>query len=279
MRHLEGIGEQALVFGVLVPLGSESRAAPATKRAEALGRESTLRQEAAELEARAVLFDLYETVRHTVSTVEVFDTEILPRAREIRNEIERGYSVGRFSHTALVNAQAELLAAASARLDACADHHRLLVSIERLTGGEPVTIVIDTRGVAMKFDSLPHFRFLVAPLAALILVAGCDAPQSSHGDHGHAAAGEEDFERGPHNGRMLRDGDFALEITIFETGVPPEFRVYPYRDGMPSTRTAWTWPSNSGASAAASIASNSSRRATCCAAMASCWSRIPSMSW
>nr|TFG54434.1 MAG: HlyD family efflux transporter periplasmic adaptor subunit [Hyphomicrobiales bacterium] len=39
-----------------------------------------------------------------------------------------------------------------------------------------------------------------------------------------------DFERGPHNGRMLRDGDFALEITVFETGVTPEFRVYPYAD-------------------------------------------------
>jgi cobalt-zinc-cadmium efflux system outer membrane protein len=138
VRHLEGIGEQALVFGVSVPLGAASRAAPAVKRAEAMGRESTLRREAAELEARAVLFDLYEEIRHTIRRVEVFDNEILPRARDIRNEIERGYSVGRFSHTALVNAQAELIAAAAARIDACADNHRLLVSIERLTGGEPV---------------------------------------------------------------------------------------------------------------------------------------------
>jgi cobalt-zinc-cadmium efflux system outer membrane protein len=139
VRHLEGIGEQALVLGVSVPLGATSRAAPAKQRAEALGRESVLRREAEELEARAVVYNLYEEVGHTVRTVEVFDTEILPRAREIRSEIERGYSVGRFSHTALINAQAELLAAASARLDACADHHRLLVSIERLTGGESVS--------------------------------------------------------------------------------------------------------------------------------------------
>lgn len=138
VRHLEGIGEQALVLGVSVPLGSTSRTAPAKQRAEALGRESVLRREAEELEARAVVFNLYEEVGHTVRTVEVFDTQILPRAREIRSEIERGYSVGRFSHTALINAQAELLAAASARLDACADHHRLLVSIERLTGGESI---------------------------------------------------------------------------------------------------------------------------------------------
>jgi cobalt-zinc-cadmium efflux system membrane fusion protein len=39
----------------------------------------------------------------------------------------------------------------------------------------------------------------------------------------------QEFERGPHNGRLLRDGDFSLEITIFETGVPPEFRIYPFK--------------------------------------------------
>ena len=144
VRHLEGIGEQALVLGVSVPLGSASRAKPARRRAEALEQESTMRHEAEALEVRAVVFDLYEEVRHTVRTVEIFETEILPRAREIRNEIESGYSVGRFSYTALVGAQAELLAAASARLDACADHHRLLVSIERLTGGEPVSMSTNT---------------------------------------------------------------------------------------------------------------------------------------
>ena len=139
VRHIELLGEQALVVGVSVPLGSASRGEPAMRRADALGRESALRREGEHLEARAVVFDLYEQARHTVRTVEVFDTDILPTAREIRNEIERGYGVGRFSYTALVDAQAELLAAAAARLDACADHHRLLISIERLTGGAPVS--------------------------------------------------------------------------------------------------------------------------------------------
>lgn len=139
VRHLEGIGERALVVGVSVPLGSASRAEPARRRAAALARESMLRREAEELGVRAVLFDLYKEIQLTVRTVEVFDTEVLPRARKIRNEIDEGYGVGRFSYTALVDAQAELLAAASSRLDACADHHRLLVAIERLTGGTPVS--------------------------------------------------------------------------------------------------------------------------------------------
>lgn len=42
-----------------------------------------------------------------------------------------------------------------------------------------------------------------------------------------------DYPRGPHNGRLLKEGDVAAEITIFETGVPPEFRVYPYYQGQP----------------------------------------------
>ena len=67
-------------------------------------------------------------------------------------------------------------------------------------------------------------------LAVCLLVAGC-------GEENKAAEGEQasaaEYERGPHRGRMLRDGDFAVEITIFEDGVDPEFHVYAYRDGKP----------------------------------------------
>ena len=37
---------------------------------------------------------------------------------------------------------------------------------------------------------------------------------------------EAEPEKGVNGGRLLREGDFAVELTIFETGVPPEFRVY-----------------------------------------------------
>lgn len=75
-------------------------------------------------------------------------------------------------------------------------------------------------------------RISAALAASLLLLSACggsDAPAPA-GEH---AAPDADYERGPHNGRMLRTGDFAVEITIFEDGVPPEFRVYAYRDGKP----------------------------------------------
>ncbi len=45
-------------------------------------------------------------------------------------------------------------------------------------------------------------------------------------------------EKGSHGGRMLRDGDFAVELTIFETGVPPEFRVWVTNNGQPVSPAA-----------------------------------------
>ncbi|WP_066275776.1 efflux RND transporter periplasmic adaptor subunit [Sphingobium abikonense] len=71
-------------------------------------------------------------------------------------------------------------------------------------------------------------------LLALTLLAGCGEPNATNeAAEPQAAAAADDYERGPHRGRMLRDGDFAVEITIFEDGVEPEYRLYPYRDGKP----------------------------------------------
>jgi cobalt-zinc-cadmium efflux system membrane fusion protein len=76
-------------------------------------------------------------------------------------------------------------------------------------------------------------RLIVLLLLAVLSACGNGAPTpSAEGEHGDAAAAAE-FERGPHRGRMLRDGDFALEITIFETGVPPQFRLYAYQNDKP----------------------------------------------
>jgi cobalt-zinc-cadmium efflux system membrane fusion protein len=69
---------------------------------------------------------------------------------------------------------------------------------------------------------------LALPLAACGGGAGNDTAAA---EAEAPAAGE--YERGPHNGRMLRDGDFAVEVTVFEDGIPPEYRLFAYRDGKP----------------------------------------------
>ncbi|MDI1260881.1 efflux RND transporter periplasmic adaptor subunit [Aquabacterium sp.] len=71
---------------------------------------------------------------------------------------------------------------------------------------------------------------------------------AAHDDHGHAehteAEGHADKEhhedagkakpaKGPHGGRLFNAGAHGLEVTIFEDGVPPEFRLYAYQNGKP----------------------------------------------
>ena len=73
--------------------------------------------------------------------------------------------------------------------------------------------------------------------AALIL--GMNRAKPSIDEHGHAtgkdsapaAAGE--ATKGPRGGKLFTDGDFGLEITVFEQGTEPEFRLYTYLKGKP----------------------------------------------
>lgn len=78
----------------------------------------------------------------------------------------------------------------------------------------------------------PSRRLVAVSLLALAVgVSGCGQGGSSDPAEAEAEAGE--YERGPHNGRMLRDGDFALEVTIFEEGPEPLYRLYPYLKDKP----------------------------------------------
>lgn len=83
-------------------------------------------------------------------------------------------------------------------------------------------------------NRLTNFFVLVSVLA--LAVAGCtrvEDAQEAQGTDGHGGAAEAEPAKGPHRGRMLTDGDFAIELAIFETGVPPEFRVWVTSAGAP----------------------------------------------
>ncbi len=87
---------------------------------------------------------------------------------------------------------------------------------------------------------------IVGAIAAA-LILGMNRTKPAGDDHGHGSGGDAahaehgagvahavgEAQKGSRGGKLFTDGDFGLEVTIFETGVPPEFRLYTYLKGKP----------------------------------------------
>ncbi len=64
-------------------------------------------------------------------------------------------------------------------------------------------------------------------LMPLIGLMGCNGAVSGQDDRAnHGETAEAEPAKGPHGGRLLIDDDFALELAIFETGVPLYLPVF-----------------------------------------------------
>ena len=88
-----------------------------------------------------------------------------------------------------------------------------------------------------KFYLIAHFKSILAigivvlvgiVLAVVILHMEKTTVNESHDEF---ESEHKDYEKGPHGGRLLSEGDFQVEITIYERGIPPQFRVYAFDKG------------------------------------------------
>lgn len=84
---------------------------------------------------------------------------------------------------------------------------------------------------------------LLRAFALSLMLAGCGgaADSASTDDHGHEEGGEHaaaDAARGGHGGRLLSQDGFTVELAIAETGTPPMYQAWLYRDGTPLPASA-----------------------------------------
>ncbi|MDT8281818.1 MAG: efflux RND transporter periplasmic adaptor subunit [Gammaproteobacteria bacterium] len=79
-----------------------------------------------------------------------------------------------------------------------------------------------------------YIQHIASILLGIQLVAcgGTNNEQSTSKKNGHGETVEVEVIKGPHGGRLLESGDFTLELSIFETGVPPEFRAWASHKGQ-----------------------------------------------
>jgi membrane fusion protein, heavy metal efflux system len=77
-----------------------------------------------------------------------------------------------------------------------------------------------------------NYLSLIALLFTMALLGGCGRTGPSNDEHGHEAT-EAAPAKGPRGGRMLVNEDFAIELVIYEAGVPPEYRAWATDGGRP----------------------------------------------
>ncbi|WP_419810906.1 efflux RND transporter periplasmic adaptor subunit [Bacterioplanoides sp.] len=76
------------------------------------------------------------------------------------------------------------------------------------------------------------FRQLLHAVLISAFLLPISSAVSAGGDHGHGHDDHHEEEaKGPNGGKLLNDGDFALELTIFEVGIPAEMRIFAYDHG------------------------------------------------
>lgn len=76
---------------------------------------------------------------------------------------------------------------------------------------------------------------ILATIFLSTLIVACGNTNDEHNaskHHGHGETNEVEVIKGPHGGRLLESENFTLELSIFEIGVPPEFRAWASQKGQ-----------------------------------------------
>lgn len=134
IRRLEGRDEQALVFGIEMPLPLfdrnqggilESRAAVDRVDAERIAAEGRL---------RATLFALHQELLHAEHVLDAMEKEIVPDAERAQEAVRRGYERGTLSSLEVLDATRTAIEVQQERVEVAESFHVLRVEIARLTG-------------------------------------------------------------------------------------------------------------------------------------------------
>jgi cobalt-zinc-cadmium efflux system outer membrane protein len=132
VRHLEGLGDQALVMSVSLPLGARSRAALELREADALSSVREHQTTAARSDVYRLLFEKYQELMHARSEFELLQQRMLPAASSSHALAQRGFEAGRFAYATLAQTQERLVELRRRQIDSSARYLTLLAEIDLL---------------------------------------------------------------------------------------------------------------------------------------------------
>jgi outer membrane protein, heavy metal efflux system len=133
-RRLEQTSDNALVFGLSVPLQWFNHNQGAIAKARHRLSKAEEKKRAEELKIQEALLNAHNEVSFSRLKVNSIKTEILPGAQRAFEAISEGYRFGKFGLLDVMDSQKILFQIQNQYLDALANYHNSVSAVERLTG-------------------------------------------------------------------------------------------------------------------------------------------------
>lgn len=137
-RRFSGPEDNALVFGVSVPLPLFNKNQGAIKEAGYQVAKAREEQRAVELRVTTELGQAWQQVSAAAAEIAAIKEKLLPGAQQTYTTLSQYYAEGRLSYLEVLDAQRTYFGARAQYYRALSDYHTAVIAIERLIG-EPLT--------------------------------------------------------------------------------------------------------------------------------------------
>jgi cobalt-zinc-cadmium efflux system outer membrane protein len=134
VRRFEDSDDQALVFGMTVPIADRRHSQAAVAAAQTQLEKTHAQSAAMRSQLNAELFALYQEMKHAHTEAVALRDEVLPRMEAALEQARYAYDRGRYSYMEWLATQREVTDVRRALIEAVANAHRYRIEIERLTG-------------------------------------------------------------------------------------------------------------------------------------------------
>jgi cobalt-zinc-cadmium efflux system outer membrane protein len=137
LRRYEQTDDEAMVFGLTVPLPLFDRNQGGILAATAELGKARRQYEAAQVKTLAALSEAASLLAAAYEEVTILQSDVLPKAQRTFEAARQGYLQGKFDYLHLLDAQRTLFQTQAQYVDSIEAYHRAQADVQRLTGRHP----------------------------------------------------------------------------------------------------------------------------------------------
>ncbi len=149
-RRLEQTSDDAITFGISVPLKFFNRNQGAISEAQNNLAKTKEERRAAEIILKKNFLEAHQSLVFAHSQASILHSETIPAAQKSFDGINEGYRFGKFGFLDVLDSQRTLFQTKNQYLDALADYHIALIEVNRMTNGLIYADIISEKSATEK---------------------------------------------------------------------------------------------------------------------------------